>query len=206
VAPDPPAGEIRQRAHDILQRAEFGRHKSLLDRFFEWLGDLFDKVTFGVGGGPGFLGNLIGYAIIAAVVVLLVLLVRALLRRTRLPKAEPSDDLSIELEEGRDAADWRSDAERFEAAGQWREAMRARYRELVRTLVDEGVFDDLPGRTTGEYRAEYFDARPGNAPSFGALTDLFEGVWYGGLDTGEADNRRFRELAAAARRREPVGV
>lgn len=206
MAPDPPAGEVRQRAHEILQRAEFGRHESLLQRFFGWLGDLFSKITFGVGGGPGFLGNLIGFAIIAGVVVVLVLLVRALLRRTRIEKPDVGDDLSIELEEGRDAADWRSDAERFEAAGQWREAMRARYRELVRTLVDEGVFDDLPGRTTGEYRAEYTSARPAHAPSFTALTELFEGVWYGGLDTGASDNRRFRQLADDARRREPVGV
>ena len=203
---DSPAGEIRQRAHEILQRPEFGRQESLLQRIANWIEDLFSKITFGLGGGPGFLGNLVSLVILAGIVVVLVLIMRALLGRTRLPKRTPDDELTIELEEGRDASDWRSDAERFEAAGQWREAMRARYRELVRTLIDDGVLDDLPGRTTGEYRGEFVHARPVHADAFIGLTDLFEAVWYGGVETDAADNQRFRQLADASRGREPVGV
>lgn len=203
---DPPAGEIRERAHEILQRAEFGRHESVVQRIVNWIGELFEKITFGLGGGPGFLGNLVSLAIIIGIAVVLVLLVRALLGRTRLPKQTDDDELTIELEEGRDATDWRRDAERFESAGQWREAMRARYRELVRSLIDDGVLDDLPGRTTGEYRGEFVQARAGQADSFIELTELFEAVWYGGIDTDAADNQRYRQLADAARRREPVGV
>ena len=200
---DTPAGDIRQRAHEILQRPEFGRHESLVQRILNWIGDLFSKITFGLGGGPGFLGNLVSLAIVAAIVVVLVLIVRSLLGRTRPPKPTKDDELTIELEDGRDASDWRSDAERFEAAGQWREAMRARYRELVRTLIDDRVLDDLPGRTTGEYRAE-FQARRANAAPFIELTELFEAVWYGGVETDAADNQRFRRLADASRGREPV--
>ena len=203
---DPPAGEIRERAHEILLRPEFGRNESLLDRILSWIGDLFSKITFGVGGGPGFLGNLVSLIIIAGIIFVLVLLVRALLGRTRVPKPSDENELTNELEEGRDATDWRSDAERFEAAGQWREAMRARYRELVRTLIDDRVLDDVPGRTTGEYRGEFVQARPTNADSFIELTELFEAVWYGGIETDAADNQRFRQLADASRRREAVGV
>lgn len=203
---DQPAGEVRQHAHEILQRPEFGRHESLLERIVSWFGDLFSKITFGLGGGPGFLGNLVSLAVIAGIVVVLVLIVRSLLGRARLPKPTTGDELTIELEEGRDASDWRSDAERFEAAGQWSEAMRARYRELVRSLVDDGVLADLPGRTTGEYRGEFVRARPTHAESFIELTELFEAVWYGGVETDAADNQRFRLLADASRRREPVGV
>ena len=203
---DPPAGEIRQHAHDILQRPEFHRHESLLDRFFSWLGDLFSKITFGLGGGPGFLGNVVAFAILAGIVVLLVLLVRALLGRTRPPKPDKEDELTIELEDGREAIDWRRDAEQFEAAGQWREAMRARYRELVRSLIEDGVLDDVPGRTTGEFRTEFVAARGPQADPFIELTETFEAVWYGGLDTDAADNARFRALADAARRHDLVGV
>lgn len=206
MAPDPTAGDIRQHAHDILQRAEFSRHESWLERFFSWLGDQFGRFSFGVGGGPGFLGNLVGLAILVGVAVLLVLLVRALMRRVRIDKPDKVDDLSIELEDGRDAADWRAEAERLEAAGQWRDAMRARYRELVRALIEDGVLEDLPGRTTGEYRSAYVAARPAHGLAFAALTELFEGVWYGGIDTDQADNVRFRQLAVEARRRESVGV
>ncbi|MEY2421534.1 MAG: hypothetical protein QOI95_1601 [Acidimicrobiaceae bacterium] len=203
---DTPAGEIRQRSHEILERTEFQRHESVLQRILNWIGDRFSDITFGVGGGPGFLGNLVSLALLAGIVLVVVLLVRALLGRTRPPKRKDDDELTIELEEGRGATDWRRDAEQFEAAGQWREAMRARYRELVRTLIDEGVLDDLPGRTTGEYRNEFVHARRDGADSFVELTELFEAVWYGGVDTAAADNQRFRQLADASRHREPVGV
>lgn len=203
---DPTAGEVRQHAKDILQRAEFGRHESILQKVWNWIGDLFGKITFGLGGGSGFLGNLVALALVAGIVFVIVLLVRALLGQRRMPSPAGRDELTIELEEGRDADDWQSDADRLEAAGQWPEAMRARYRELVRRLIDDGVLDDLPGRTTGEFRGEYIDARPRTAAPFVELTDLFEGVWYGGVATDAADNQRFRRLAEAARQREPVNA
>jgi hypothetical protein len=205
VRADVPADDVRRHAHEILQRSEFARHESLWDRISGWIADLFDRITFGLGGGPGFLGNLVSLLLLAGIVVAVVFIVRALLGRKRPPTPPPDEELTIELEEGRDAGDWRRDAEQFEAAGAWREAMRARYRELVRTLIDDRVLDDLPGRTTGEYRAEFVVARPENAGPFTDLTDLFETVWYGGVDTDADDNRRFRLLADAARR-ERVGV
>lgn len=202
----PPPGQIRDKAHEILSRAEFGRTETLLQRVIDWIGDLFSWLSFGVGGGSGFFGNLVGLAIIAAIVYVLVLLARALLGRERRQKDEDGDELTIELEEGRPASDWRADAERFEAAGQWREAMRARYRELVRALIEERVLEDLPGRTTGEYRTAYVAARPSHAAAFAALTELFESVWYGGVETGAEENARFRRLADEARAPERAGV
>jgi len=202
----PPAGEVRQRAHEILSRSEFGRHESLVQRVLEWIVDQLRRFNFGIGGGPGFVGDLVSLAVFGGVILLLVMLVRAFLRRTRSEPEAAEDDLSIELEEGRAAIDWRSDAERFEAAGEWREAMRARYRELVAALVEERVLADVPGRTTGEYLSEYTAARPEGGAAFEALTRLFEGVWYGGADTGAEDNERFRRLAASARAAETVGV
>jgi hypothetical protein len=171
-----------------------------------WIGDQLQRFSFGVGGGPGILGNLVSLAILAGVIFLLVLVVRAVLRRTRVPKRLDGDELTIELEGGRDSTDWRTDAERYEAVGQWREAMRARYRELVRTLIEDGVLEDIPGRTTGEYRNAFVRARPDSADSFIELTGLFEAVWYGGVETDAADNQRFRELAVRCRHREPVAV
>ena len=203
---NPPAGEVRQQAHEILSRPEFGRHESLVQRVVGWIGDQLSRFTFGIGGGPGFVGDLVSLAVFGGVILLLVMLVRAYVRRTRRGRDDIEDDLSIELEEGRAATDWRSDAERFEAAGEWRDAMRARYRELVAALIDEQVLAELPGRTTGEYLSEYTRARPEGAPAFEALTRLFEGVWYGGAETGAEDNERFRRLAASTRAAEAVGV
>jgi len=202
----PPPGTIRERAHEILGRAEFGRHESLVQRVLNWIGDQLSRFTFGIGGGPGILGDVVTIVVFGLVIALLVVLVRAFLRRRRVDRPKATDDLTIELEPGRTASDWAADAERFEASGEWREAMRARYRELVGSLIEDGVLTDIAGRTTGEYRSEYVVARPGEGAAFRDLTDLFERVWYGGADTDAADNGRFRELAARARRRELVGT
>ena len=202
----PPPEEVRQRAHEILSRAEFGRHESVVERVLNWIGDQLSRFRFGLGRGPGILGDLVSVAILAAVVALIVVLVRAFMRRRRPPRPEPADDLTIEVEAGRTASDWQSDAERLEAAGEWREAMRARYRELVRSLIEAGVLADIPGRTTGEYRSELIAARPQQGDAFRELTDLFERVWYGGAPTDAADNQRFRRLADRVRVREVESV
>jgi hypothetical protein len=199
----PTPGEIRDRAHEILSRAEFGRSESVPERVANWIGDLFSNFTFGLGGGSGFVGNLLALALIIGVGYVLVRLARELSGRTRKPKVD-DDALTIELDAGRHASDWGAEAERFEAEGQWREAMRARYRQLVRSLIDDGVLDDVPGRTTGEYRREFAVARPSSADTFGALTDLFEAVWYGGRATDASDNQQFRALAERSRTREPA--
>ena len=195
----PPPETIRTRADEILSRPEFERHKSLLQRILDWIGDQLSRLSFGVGHGPGFLGDLIGLVVIVAVIVLLVVFIRAF-RRTRRPP-EPEIELSVEEESRRSASDWRSDAERFEAEERWREATRARYRELIRTLVDERVLTDLPGRTTGEYDHELSAARPAAATAFDELTALFETAWYGGQPTTAAQHQRFCELAAEVRDR-----
>jgi hypothetical protein len=200
----PPSGTVRDKAHEILGRPEFHRQESLVQKVLGWFGDQLAKLQFGLGGGPGFLGTLFALLIIGAVGYAIVMLVRSLRFGGR--RRRPTIDLTIDEEERRAAADWRRDAERFEAEGEWREAMRARYRELVRVLVDDGVLADIAGRTTGEYREELARSRPATAAEFAEATDLFEAAWYGGRSTSEEQYRRFRTLAAAVRdaRREPV--
>ena len=40
---DPPPPEVRRRVKEILERAEFRRHQSLIERFFDWLSQFFDN-------------------------------------------------------------------------------------------------------------------------------------------------------------------
>jgi hypothetical protein len=197
IAATPPPEVIRDRASEILSRPEFQRHKTLLERVLDWIGDQLSRFSFGVGGGPGFAGDLLGLVFLAGAVVLIALLVRSIRRTPRRPDLEP--ELSVEETARRSASAWRTDAERFEDERRWREAMRARYGELVRTLVDEGVLADLPGRTTGEYDRELSAARPVAADAFGELTALFEEVWYGGQAAASDQHQRFRALAAEVR-------
>jgi len=210
LAAAPPPGVIRDRADEILSRAEFERHKSLLERVLDWIGDQLSRFSFGIGGGPGFAGDLIGLILLVGALVLVVVLIRSLRRVPRRPEPEPA--LSVEEAARRSASDWRTDAERFEAEQRWRDAMRARYRELVRTLVDDGTLADVPGRTTGEYERELAAARPAAADAFSTLTALFEDVWYGGQPATAEQHRRFRALVAEVRERtsahapSPAGV
>ena len=197
LAASPPPDQIRSRADEILSRPEFERHKSLLQRVLEWIGDQLSRFSFGVGGGPGFAGDLIGLILLAGAVVLVVVLVRSIRRTPRRP--QPESELSVEEVARRSASAWRTDAERFEAEKRWREAMRARYRELVRTLVDERVLADVPGRTTGEYDRELAAARPAAAAAFSELTERFEAVWYGGQPATAEQHQRFCALAAEVR-------
>jgi hypothetical protein len=96
---------------------------------------------------------------------------------------------------GRSAEDWRSDAALHEAAGRWRDALRCRYRALVAELAGNGLLDDLPGKTTGEERADISIAAPAASPSFSEATELFDDVWYGDAPTGPDDAARFRSLS-----------
>jgi hypothetical protein len=95
----------------------------------------------------------------------------------------------------RPAAAWRIEAEAHERNGEWRQALRCRYRALVADLARRGVLEEIPGRTAGEYRAELSGALPSAAPPFAGATELFERAWYGHGPTGATDTDRFRDLA-----------
>lgn len=198
-------GAVRDAANDILSGGEFQNNQSLLERFFEWLSD---KLSFGIGGGsgPGFIGDLLTLALIVGAVVLLVRLIAS--RRRRAKKAAVDDDVVLEIERRHTADDWAADAERLEQQGRHREALRARYRELVARLVDDGTIVDLVGRTTGELRVEVLAARPAASASFSDATALFEQAWYGGRGVDAGQVGRLRELAADVLRssRELVAV
>jgi hypothetical protein len=197
IASPPPREEIRRVAEDVFDRPEFERHKSVVQRFLDWLSELLPQSSAGTAGGGGLsaAANLILYLTLAVMLVLLVwLVVRIVRARVRRP---PSDDgPTITVEPARATADWRSEAEEHEAAGRWKQAMLCRYRELVGTLVDDGVLSTEPGRTTGELRAELRETCTEAAADFDAATTLFELPWYADVDTGPAENRRVRELAA----------
>ena len=83
--------------------------------------------------------------------------------------------------------------------------MQARFGSLVERLVEQGIVADVPGRTTGEYRREVRQALPEVADAFADASDLFDRVWYGGVETGADEATRFtadaeRVLTAAGSR------
>jgi hypothetical protein len=185
-------GVVRHTADRILARPEFADdRRSLLERARDWVFDRLDDLLGQLGGSGG--GQLVGWAV---VVLLAVAAVVFAVRLTRGTRRDPGIAEGRAVVARRTAAEWRIEAEGHEAAGRWRPALRCRYRALVADLAARGLVEEVPGRTTGEYRRQVDVAVPEVAPAFDGATTLFEGAWYGGRETGADDAARFRELEA----------
>lgn len=201
---DPPPDVVRDKMVEVFERGEFHRSRNLVERFLDWLSeklaDMFGDRAPGVPTGSSWGGPittillyLLGIVVLVALVALIVVVARRWTRSRRPPKAK----VSVEVEDQWSPSEWATAAEDFEGAGEWKEALRCRYRELVSTLTERRVTPDVPGRTTGELADDVTTQRPMAGPAFGEATLLFEMAWYADLSTGEAENRRFKELAAS---------
>lgn len=162
------------------------------------------------GGGNfdlSFLSLLLWLLLIAAVVGLIYLLVRAITgsggvggRRRSRTTSDDDDELDVEerdsvaIDRSREPVNWRAEAEEHRRAGRYRDALRCRYRALVGDLARRGLIDEIPGRTTGEERAQLRTVTPTAGPPFNAAADLFDGAWYGNRDVGADDDDRFQSL------------
>jgi hypothetical protein len=138
-------------------------------------------------------GSAWAWVILAAAVALVGGVAFRVGRTVQPDPTRPGAPLQVEVR--RSPIEWRREAERFEASGEWKAALRCRYRALVADLVARKVVRDLAGHTTGEYRADVSVALPDAAAEFGGATELFERAWYGDRPTGADEIARFRELA-----------
>ncbi len=179
------AGEITD---EVLRSPDFNYEPTILERIGEWVSDRIDSLIqpfLNIGGG-GATGRVIAYLFLVLAAVALVWLIWRLLR-DRFPKPEMSPDKPvIDISPWMRPADLRKAAEEFEAAGEWREALRARYRLLVAQLVEMHLIENPPGRTTGEYNRAVSAKLPAIAEDFDDATRDFERVWYGQFDTNPA--------------------
>jgi hypothetical protein len=84
--------------------------------------------------------------------------------------------------------------------------VRARYGELVASLVDDGSVASIPGRTSGEYLTDVARTLPTALDAFTAATLVFEAAWYGGRESSVDELAQLRSLAAEVRKapRAPV--
>jgi hypothetical protein len=162
-----------------------------------------------VAGGSSFdlswVSLLMWVLLIAGVIALLVLLVRFVAGRgwTRRPRhddEDPDDDLdemelaAVAVDRSREPVNWRAEADEHRRAGRIRDALRCRYRALVGDLARRGLIDEIPGRTTGEERAQLSGARPAASMPFTAAADLFDDAWYGHVEVAAGDDDRFQAL------------
>jgi hypothetical protein len=201
--PEPDPAELTEQVRRVMSREEFQYPMGPIDRLTEWINEQLERLfggaepTTSTAPNLGGLGSVIAWLLIVvavvAVVAVVVYVVRHQVRRRR--PADP--DLEVEIEHRRSAREWASDAERLEAAGDWKGALRAHYRHLVRTLVDRGQLPDIAGRTTGELREDLERTTPAAADAFDTASLRFELAWYADL---AADEEQVAELRAAAER------
>lgn len=189
--PETDPSEVGQRADEILARPEFQPEPlGLIERGFDAVGGFFGDFldTLFTRGG----NSLVAWVILAVVVGLVVLFV---VRLGRTVQRSPALAVEAVHATTRPASDWLIEAEQLERLGRWREGLRCRYRALVSDLIARRLVDEVPGRTTGEYRRDLAEAAPGASTEFAGATELFELAWYGNRSTGPDESARFRALA-----------
>lgn len=182
---------VREAIDAILARPEFAPEpRSLVERAWDWvleqLGDLLGAL-FDAGAGSA-----LGWVVVAVLSLVAVTLAVRFSRRLR------GDPVLAEAGGGsprRSVIDWRADAAAHEAAGDWRAALRCRWRALVADLAGRGLVEEVPGRTAGEYRRQVAVALPAAASDFDAATALFEAAWYGDRPADADQAERLRSLS-----------
>ncbi|MCA1823053.1 MAG: DUF4129 domain-containing protein [Mycobacteriales bacterium] len=180
-----------QRAAEIELRSRiYGRFQpSWQSRVYDWatehLGRLLDRVA---GATPG---GLPGAMVLLLVLVGAVVAVR--LRIGPLARADRLTDARVDAAT-RTAADYRAEAERFAAQRDWAEALRARFRAIVRGLEERGAIDPRPGRTADEVARDAGAVLPELAAELRDAANLFDAVWYGGRRAQAADDARVRAV------------
>ncbi|MFQ5558789.1 MAG: hypothetical protein ACE5GB_14945, partial [Acidimicrobiales bacterium] len=160
---------VRRTADRILSRPEFRDDRNFLERALDWLVDEIGGLLGGLFGAGGGGAGLIVVVVIAALgLLVLVAAMRAfgrLAREQRVPAGRSG--LTIVLGEAVDRTGLDARLRAAEAAGEWREAVLARYRLLVIDLIERGLLDEAPGRTTGEHRRRLAEVLPGSSDDVG---------------------------------------
>ena len=163
--------ELTEQVRRVMAREEFQYDKSWFDRLSEWIGRQLEKLFGGDGGDSvttggstfgGGIGSVLAWILIVlAVAAVVAVIVYVVLHRVRRPPTgRRARDRAPRSSTVARAKEWAGDVERLEADGDWKGAMRARYRHLVRTLVDRRQLPDVAGRTTGELREDLADTTP----------------------------------------------
>ncbi len=189
--PERSSDQVRDAIGEVLARPEYQRPSpGFVQRLRDAVVDLLERfLTTLLEGGRG---TVVAWTILAVAIVAAVLVA---LRFARGVTRDPGRGVATTAIPRRGAADWRADAEAAERAGQWRQALRCRYRALVAELADRGLVEEVAGRTAGEYRAEVAGTAPAVAGPFAGATELFERAWYGEWPTGQEEAAQLRDLS-----------
>jgi hypothetical protein len=181
---------------------------SLWERFIHWLQDalrpLYERLAAALGGSSP-LASALGYALIAAAFLGLVVLVAQMLRAyyDRVP-VRGARSRGEGLADERDYDEWRALAAACAERGEYARAIRALFSAALAGLHERAIVPFDPARTPGEYRRLVRAAKAAVAPAFDALTERFVHASYAPIVAGrgdyEAATRAFSLLDPELRR------
>lgn len=186
--------EARRRALAELGKAKYGGTPDWLQRFAdraarlaERLIDLYNQLSGRQSGGGVRPGFVIAVLVLLAAIALVVW-------RVGLPKWRGRRrSESLDLDPAVPAADYRDLAAEHARAGRWREAVRDRFRAVVRELEVRTIIDVRPARTAWEAAYSASRVLPECADALHAGAEMFNAVVYGDR---VADAAAYAQLVA----------
>ncbi|MCK0118701.1 DUF4129 domain-containing protein [Isoptericola sp. S6320L] len=205
VSVEVPVVPDRETAHgwlvEELARPEYAQDPSVLMRLLTWLARIFDEIGT-VDVSPWRLA-----VIVAVVLVVVVAIALYVAGPARLRRHAATSSAVVHDDDTRTAAQMRAAADAAAAREDWPLAVIERFRAVVRGLEERVVLDERPGRTAREAAQTAGSRLPGLSTELHDAAGRFDGVCYGHLPAGPADDAALRALddqVAAARPTAPA--
>jgi hypothetical protein len=161
---------------------------SPIQRVMSWVWEHFLKLFSKLASiTPGGLPSLL--------VVILVIVALVVATRLGLGPAHLRDALTDRRRGARvrSADEYRAEAESLAASGDFKEAVRARFRAIIRELEERAILDPRPGRTAGEIAREGSTAVPSIREDLHAVAATFNRAWYSRVPATRADYDTVRD-------------
>ncbi|MGW3958727.1 DUF4129 domain-containing protein [Amycolatopsis sp. NPDC005003] len=172
-----------------------------LQQIGQWLGEQLEKLLNSLSSG--FPGGIFGVVLLVALLIVLVVVIR--LRTGKVARSARAGRVVFGGQR-KSAADYRRAAAEAAAAGRFDDAVRDRFRAVVRGLEERALLDTRSGRTADEAAAEAGVLLPNVADELRRGARLFDDVHYGGREGTEAAYQALSELDERCRRERPVAM
>lgn len=200
----PPAADAEARLQALLARPPFAQPQprsepTWLDRFFDWLFDLFDRMftpisqtTSEYGSGISWLVVVVGLIIISIVLtVWLRGLRRTLVPIAQLPDDDPEANLSADMA-NRQASD-------LARSGDYRRATRMLYLATLLWLDEHKRLRYDRALTNREY-LDHLDQDPTLREELRPVVETFDRVWYGNIPLDASGFAHYEGQVATLRK------
>ncbi|MCR6486556.1 DUF4129 domain-containing protein [Amycolatopsis sp. OK19-0408] len=175
---------------------------NILQQIGQWLGDRLNELLNGLSSS--FPGGVFGLALVLVLLIVLVVVIR--LRTGKIARAARAERTVFGGTRRQSAGDYRRAAAEAAAAGRYDDAVRDRFRAVVRALEERALLDVRSGRTADEAAAEAGLLLPNVADALRRGARLFDDVHYGGREGTEAAYTELTELDERSRRERPVAM